>query len=543
MDQTDVPRRTPSTSPRGPFRRAVAATIAIVVGITGLALAAPAFASPPATLHQPARQPARRPAHLQAHRRLLLLHRDRAGVRPDRAAPGHHAPGPGHRRRDGDLDASTPAAIMGAHIWAPEIHFIDGKWYVYFAAGATNDIWAIRMYVLESTGANPLTGDAGPRRGRSPPRGTRSPSTPPRSSRSGVRYLVWAQSEPGIATNTNLYIAKMANPWTITGTPTRITVPTLAWETARLQGQRGPGRHPAQRQGLPDLLGQRHRRQLLPGPAHRVRVGRTCSARRPGRRRRPRCSRATPRPASAGPGHNSFTVSEDGQSDILVYHDRNYQDISGDPLNDPNRRTRLQKLYWNADGTPNFGIPVAGRRHARSGCKSYNFPDRFVRHWEYRARIEANVTNLADSQFRIVTGPGRQRHGLAGVDQLPRLLPAPPQQRGVGGQERRLHAVPERRDLLPAGRPREQQRRSRSSRSTWQASTSSTSTTCWSSGRPPRRPPGRTRRSSRSDTAARRAGPTDPPASRAPGPRRPRPGRRCPNASFRSDRARSLPRR
>jgi hypothetical protein len=33
-----------------------------------------------------------------------------------------------------------------------------------------------------------------------------------------------------------------------------------------------------------------------------------------------------------------------------------------------------------------------------------HFPDRFIRHWEYRGRIDANVTNLADSQFRIVTG-------------------------------------------------------------------------------------------------------------------------------------------
>ena len=113
---------------------------------------------------------------------------------------------------------------------------------------------------------------------------------------------------------------------------------------------------------------------------------------------------ATPRPASTGPGHNSFTVSEDGQSDILVYHDRSYQDITGDPLNDPNRRTRLPEAV------------LERRRHARTSASrsptastpvrlpSYNYPDRFVRHWEYRARIEANVTNLADSQFRIVTG-------------------------------------------------------------------------------------------------------------------------------------------
>jgi len=35
------------------------------------------------------------------------------------------------------------------------------------------------------------------------------------------------------------------------------------------------------------------------------------------------------------------------------------EDISGDPLSDPNRHTREQQLHWYADGTPNFGEPVA----------------------------------------------------------------------------------------------------------------------------------------------------------------------------------------
>ncbi|WP_285443847.1 AbfB domain-containing protein [Streptomyces sp. ISL-86] len=35
---------------------------------------------------------------------------------------------------------------------------------------------------------------------------------------------------------------------------------------------------------------------------------------------------------------------------------------------------------------------------------SYNYPDRYIRHWEYRAKLEADVTNLADSQFRTVPG-------------------------------------------------------------------------------------------------------------------------------------------
>ena len=48
---------------------------------------------------------------------------------------------------------------MASHIWAPEIHFLNGKWYIYFAAGHQPAIWDIRMYVLEGTGKNPLTAD------------------------------------------------------------------------------------------------------------------------------------------------------------------------------------------------------------------------------------------------------------------------------------------------------------------------------------------------------------------------------------------------
>ena len=60
-----------------------------------------------------------------------------------------------------------------------------------------------------------------------------------------------------------------------------------------------------------------------------------------------------------GPGHNSFTTTPDGRTDILVYHARNYRDIVGEPLRDQNRHTRAQVLHWRADGTPDFGVPVA----------------------------------------------------------------------------------------------------------------------------------------------------------------------------------------
>jgi GH43 family beta-xylosidase len=49
--------------------------------------------------------------------------------------------------------------IMSANIWAPEIHFIDGKWYIYFAAARKDAIFDHRMYVIENDSQNPLEGN------------------------------------------------------------------------------------------------------------------------------------------------------------------------------------------------------------------------------------------------------------------------------------------------------------------------------------------------------------------------------------------------
>ena len=54
-----------------------------------------------------------------------------------------------------------------------------------------------------------------------------------------------------------------------------------------------------------------------------------------------------------GPGHNSFTVDEEG-NDICVYHARQESVIEGDPLYNPNRHAMLMKLEWDADGRPVF---------------------------------------------------------------------------------------------------------------------------------------------------------------------------------------------
>jgi GH43 family beta-xylosidase len=290
---------------------------------------------------------------------------------------------------------------MAAHIWAPEIHFIDGRWYIYFAAGRSDDVWAIRMYVLENSGTNPLSGTWAERGRIVTPLNTFSLDATT-FVHNGLRYLAWAQNDPAVGSGTNLYLARLINPWTISGQPVRIAVPTHSWETI---GHRvNEGAAVIQRNGRVFMTFSASATDAnyciglltASGSANLLNPASWTKNPQP-------VFRSNDATSQYGPGHNSFTVSEDGLSDIVVYHDRNYREISGDPLNDPNRRTRFQKLYWNADGTPNLGIPVT------DGVTPYRFrlhntTDRFIRHASFRARIDANVTNLADSQFRIVPG-------------------------------------------------------------------------------------------------------------------------------------------
>jgi GH43 family beta-xylosidase len=259
------------------------------------------------------------------------------------------------------LDAAPPSVIWrkhasgpaSHHIWAPELHRIDGKWYVYFAAGRADAIWAIRIYVLECASADPL---AGPwiERGQLDT-GLDSFSLDATTfTHRGNRYLIWAQHDPAIGGNTNLYIARMDTPWSITGPKTLISMPEFAWETAGFRVNEGPavlirnGRvflaYSASATDANYCLGMLTADEnvdLLKADSWK--------------------KSATPVLATSdaarvyGPGHNSFTTLPDGRV-VLVYHARDYREIAGDPLNNPDRHTRASLITWNPDGTPFFSL-------------------------------------------------------------------------------------------------------------------------------------------------------------------------------------------
>ena len=246
---------------------------------------------------------------------------------------------------------------MGAHIWAPEIHFINGKWYIYFAAGSAEAIWNIRIYVLENASANPLEG-TWEEKGQLQTNWESFALDATTFEHNGARYLVWAQKDPKICGNTNLYIAAMCNPWTISGAQVMLSKPEYPWEQILFWVNEGPAvikkhgkiflSYSASGTDANYCLG------LLTASETSNLLDATSWSKSPASVFK--MSRET---SQYGPGHNCFTVSPDGTEDILVYHARNYEKISGDPLNDPNRHTRAQKLNWNSDGTPNFGILVA----------------------------------------------------------------------------------------------------------------------------------------------------------------------------------------
>lgn len=254
---------------------------------------------------------------------------------------------------------------MSYHIWAPELHFIDGRWYLYFAAGRAEAVWDIRMYVLENESQDPTEGTWTEKGQIQTPWESFSLDATTFECR-GVRYLVWAQKDPDILGNTNLYIAEMENPWTIRGRPVMLSRPEFAWETDGFLVNEGPA------------VLQRHGRIFLTYSASAT-DARYCMGMLTADETHDLLDPASwvksPQPvfqtheahAQFGPGHNSFTTSADGAHDLLVYHARSYRDTHGDPLYDTNRHARGQRIAWSSDGTPLFGVPAPDGPHYIQG--------------------------------------------------------------------------------------------------------------------------------------------------------------------------------
>jgi GH43 family beta-xylosidase len=249
---------------------------------------------------------------------------------------------------------------MGAHIWAPELHRIDGKWYIYFTAGRAEAIWEIRLYVLECESDDPLRGPW-KKRGQLKTGWESFALDATTFELDRQRYLLWTQ-RPRVEgkKQTDIYIAKMDTPLSITGDAVMLTEPEYDWEQVKHAVNEAPA-----------VLVKNGRVFLTYSAAATdanyalgmltAKVGSNLLDKASWTKAAQPVLKSNPATGQYGPGHNSFTTTPDGKTDILVYHARNYRDIAGDPLRNPDRHTRAQPIHWRADGTPDLGVPVADR--------------------------------------------------------------------------------------------------------------------------------------------------------------------------------------
>ncbi len=246
---------------------------------------------------------------------------------------------------------------MSKHIWAPELHFLDGKWYIYFAAGMEEDKWRIRPFVLECEGNDPCN-DKWIEKGMIQKSDDDIYSFLSFSldatifENKGERYYVWAEKVAAGVGISNLYIAKMESPTKLKTAQVLLTTPDYDWERVDIWVNEGPAvlkhdgkiflTYSASATGECYCMGMLSigENEDLLDPRAWV------------KEKKPILS-SDANKGFFGPGHNSFTKLPDG-SDVCVFHARTYKDIEGDPLYDPNRHTMLMKVEWSKDNTPIF---------------------------------------------------------------------------------------------------------------------------------------------------------------------------------------------
>ena len=258
----------------------------------------------------------------------------------------------------------TPPAgtSYSKEIWAPELHFIQGKWYMYFAAddGSNKNH---RMYVVENSSPEPMEGTWEFKGKISDPSDKWAIDGSVFEYLGGL-YMIWSGWEGDVNGQQNIYIAKMKNPWTIDGNRVKISSPEYNWETVGDLNNPNDVSHVNVNEGPVALI---HNGKLFI-----VYYASGCwtdvyclgmltftgkdNVLDPGAWNKNPLPVFKQKPESGvyAPGHNSFFTSPDGKENWILYHANS---ASGQGCG-KYRSPRAQLFKWKADGRPDFGEPL-----------------------------------------------------------------------------------------------------------------------------------------------------------------------------------------
>ncbi|MCC8250445.1 glycoside hydrolase family 43 protein [Saccharothrix luteola] len=277
-------------------------------------------------------------------------------------------------------------------MWAPHLEQIGTRWYLYYSVEPRSGYGSRRTHVLESAANDP----AGPYTYRGvlnlmPNNGWAIDGAVLKLN--GALYFHYsAFHADGLQ---SIYIAPMSSPTTVSTHGTRISAPTLAWE----------------RQGQPVNEGsfalQRGGRTFLTYSASFCGTADYKLGMLEYRGGDPLAQSSWTKFANPifqrndaagvyGPGHHSFFTSPDGTETWIAYHAND----SASQGCGKTRTTRVQKISWNADGTPNLGVPVSTSTvlPGPSG-ETGGGP---------RVRIRNEHSTLCLDDYNLVTTPGAE---------------------------------------------------------------------------------------------------------------------------------------
>jgi GH43 family beta-xylosidase len=298
---------------------------------------------------------------------------------------------------------TPPSGAYSKELWAPELQYVNGSWYIYFAADDGNNV-NHRMYCLQANSSDPqgsytFRGKVSSSDNKWAIDGTILQKT------DGSLYFVWSGCEVNADFPQNLYIAPMSNPYTISGSKVKISTPTYAWEKNGAAINEGPT--VLIKNGSIHIVYSASASWLNEYCLGRI-TNTDGNVLNPGSWVKNSTAVFSQAATAYGVGHNCFTKSPNGTEDWIVYHA--FQISSGGW---GNRSVRAQKITWSGNnpvlGTPlAYGAVVADPsgtpQYSYFRLESINIANNCIRHQSGRGRIDPGINQSQDSQFYIVGG-------------------------------------------------------------------------------------------------------------------------------------------